>query len=136
MIKLNLIKPPSPSPCSWACGAFASDGRTVLQSRGAFFDLVAVEFGAVVKVLSLFPLHLFFSFGFCEFLVFVVSRISSCGSIEHTFLKLFNLGGLFVCLFFGFLVFSQLSLLWRSCYLIFLDFAIESVEEIFPGWSF
>jgi len=34
-----------------ACGAFASDGRTVLQSRGAFFDLVAVEFGAVVKVL-------------------------------------------------------------------------------------
>jgi hypothetical protein len=34
-----------------ACGASASDGRTVLQSRGAFFDLVAVEFGAVVKVL-------------------------------------------------------------------------------------
>jgi hypothetical protein len=113
-----------------ACGAFASDGRTVLQSRGAFFDL---EFGAVVKVSSLFPLHLFFSFGFCGFLVFVVSRISSCGSIEHTFLKLFNLGGLFVSFF---LVFSQLSLLWRSCYLIFLDFAIESVEEIFPGWSF
>jgi hypothetical protein len=115
-----------------ACGVFARDGRTVLQSRGAFFDLVAVELGAVVKVLSLFPLHLFFSFGFCGFLVFVVSRISSCGSIEHTFLKLFNLGGLFVC----FLVFSQLFLLWRSCYLIFLDFAIESVEEIFPGWSF
>jgi hypothetical protein len=82
-----------------ACGAFASHGRTVLQSPGAFFDLVAVEFGAVVKVLSLFPLHLLFSFGFCGFLDFVISRISSCGSIEHTFLKLFNLGGLFVCLF-------------------------------------
>jgi hypothetical protein len=85
-----------------ACGALPSDGRAVLQSRGAFFDLVAVEFGAVVKVSSLFPLHFFFSFGFCGFLDFVISRISSCGSIKPTFLKLFNLGGLFVCLFFFF----------------------------------
>jgi hypothetical protein len=82
-----------------ACGAFASDGRTVLQSRGgAFFDLVAVEFGAVVKVLPLFPLHLFFSFGFCGFLDFVISRISSCESVEHTFLGALQLGW-FVCLF-------------------------------------
>jgi len=102
VIKLNLIKPPSPSPCSWLAAH--------LQGMGAQSCNLVVHFLILSRSNSVpwWRYCLYFLCTYSSVSDFAgswslwFSRISSCGSIEHTFLKLFNLGGLFVFFVFWF----------------------------------